>query len=142
MLKYSTDLLWKSCTHCSTHKPGFLYPHNTTYTLNRTHICNECHRIKQKETYAANKGHKRKVATDRVKSRKKRAVEMFGGKCQDCSGVFPQCVYDFHHVGGKDMDPYVALTMSWDNAVKELEKCVLLCANCHRIRHFKEDITE
>ena len=67
---------------------------------------------------------------------------MFGGKCQDCSGVFPQYVYDFHHVNNdKDFSPSYALTMKWDKAEQELKKCVLLCANCHRIRHFKEDIT-
>ncbi|MEE8597958.1 MAG: hypothetical protein V3S69_00270 [Dehalococcoidales bacterium] len=56
-----------------------------------------------------------------------------------CAGVFDRCVYDFHHVGKKDMNPSQALSLSWERAKEELKKCVLLCSNCHRLRHFKED---
>lgn len=68
---------------------------------------------------------------------KKQAIEYLGGKCQDCGLVDNPCVYDFHHLdpskkalafgtrGGK----------SFKTLKTELDKCVLLCANCHRKRH-------
>jgi hypothetical protein len=60
-----------------------------------------------------------------------------GGKCTDCGGVFPLACFDFHHLdpSTKDFDPCRGLTKSKAKLFAELEKCVLLCANCHRIRH-------
>ena len=68
---------------------------------------------------------------------KQEAILALGNACHDCKGVFPAEVYDFHHV-----DPSKK-TMMWnkmrmvtpERRNKELALCVLLCANCHRIRH-------
>lgn len=54
----------------------------------------------------------------------------------DCLGVFPATCFDFHHEGEKDMNPSKALTMSAEKQEQEMAKCILLCANCHRIRHW------
>jgi hypothetical protein len=70
---------------------------------------------------------------------KKEAVEYAGGKCNDCGGVFPDAVYDFHHVDGTKDGCVGTMTHScrpWKVIKEEIEKCVLLCANCHRLRHF------
>lgn len=65
-------------------------------------------------------------------------VEHFGDKCYDCDTTFPQCVYEFHHLdpNEKDVNPSKALTWSEDRMWKELNKCIMLCSNCHKIRHF------
>lgn len=63
-------------------------------------------------------------------------VALFGGCCADCNGVFPQAAYDFHHLSNKENS--IALLMSNaspQDIAAEAAKCVLLCANCHRIRH-------
>lgn len=69
--------------------------------------------------------------------RKVKAIEYKGGKCADCNTEYPREVYDFHHLdpSEKDVDWGRLRLRSWDSIVKELDKCVLLCANCHRIRH-------
>lgn len=78
-----------------------------------------------------------KVQERRLRN-KQRAIEYLGGKCIDC-GLKSEYrgVYDFHHVNPeeKDSDPGSLLHYSWARIVAELDKCVLLCANCHRIRH-------
>ena len=74
---------------------------------------------------------------------KTQAVEYKGNRCADCGGVFPQCVYDFHHIEedrnnnkDKTVGHMTHNLRPWKVIQEELDKCELLCANCHRIRHF------
>lgn len=73
------------------------------------------------------------------------AIEMFGGKCQICG--YNKCpnALEFHHVESnnkKEKPAYVIMRWSWERAKKELDKCILVCANCHREIHYKElDVT-
>ncbi len=71
-----------------------------------------------------------------------KAIEYKGGKCEDCGGVFEACCYDFHHTDPSIKDSNIArLTgRDFENMKEELDKCVLLCANCHRIRHYNDNI--
>lgn len=71
---------------------------------------------------------------------KRKCVEMLGGKCIDCGFITEYvAVYDFHHPDPSEKDFNIGkiLTYKWSTLVKELAKCVLLCVNCHRIRHAK-----
>lgn len=63
-------------------------------------------------------------------------IDHLGGKCSKCFGTFNNCVYDFHHLRDKKFEISKSiLNISIDELVKEVEKCILLCANCHRILH-------
>lgn len=64
-------------------------------------------------------------------------IKKFGNKCFDCQQTFLSCVYDFHHLDPtvKEFDPGRILYANTPLAKIELEKCILLCSNCHRIRH-------
>lgn len=69
---------------------------------------------------------------------KKQAVLYKGGKCEDCGYIGYEGVFDFHHLDPtqKDMDISHARSRNFDVVIqRELDKCVLLCSNCHRIRH-------
>ena len=74
------------------------------------------------------------------RQRKEQAIQYLGGTCQKCSGTFPPAVYEFHHTDPltKDKDPSKMLQLSWKRLSAELDKCQLLCANCHRITHHGE----
>jgi 5-methylcytosine-specific restriction endonuclease McrA len=72
----------------------------------------------------------------RQRTIKEALVDAMGGCCQHCKGVFDLAAYDFHHIEHKDNDPsYLIGNSSVQKIAEELEKCVLLCANCHRIEH-------
>ena len=63
-------------------------------------------------------------------------IQKLGGKCTMCHGVFPNVAFDFHHLGDKEMDISSMIDRySEAEIAKEADKCILLCANCHRIHH-------
>lgn len=58
------------------------------------------------------------------------------GPCMDCGGRFPPIAMDLHHVGeDKLFSPALLTNRGWKVLKAEVEKCILLCANCHRVRH-------
>ena len=69
--------------------------------------------------------------------KKMHAVEAFGGECQLCG--YSKCLnaLEFHHTEGKLESPsYVIMRWAWERAKQELDKCILVCANCHRELHY------
>lgn len=73
---------------------------------------------------------------DRRLTLKRLAVEYKGGMCIDCKlETENYCVYDFHHVDTNKAYCISASARGFETLKKELDKCILLCANCHRIRH-------
>tara|TARA_S200002703_G_C3582228_1_gene178811 strand:- start:51 stop:383 length:333 start_codon:yes stop_codon:yes gene_type:complete len=93
-----------------------------------------------------NKGGKRdkqkhkQYVMQRRDERKAKLVEHFGDKCDDCGQTFPHCCYDFHHVdpSTKFFEIAPRLDGNFNTILEEATKCVMLCSNCHRIRHYKE----
>jgi 5-methylcytosine-specific restriction endonuclease McrA len=55
--------------------------------------------------------------------------------CTDC-GLIDPVVMDFDHLGDKEFNISIAATrgMSDKRILSEIEKCELVCANCHRRR--------
>ncbi|MDP3995845.1 MAG: hypothetical protein Q8P74_01195 [bacterium] len=79
----------------------------------------------------------RAVAKRRKKIREM-AIEYKGGRCVLCG--YDKCIQalDFHHIGGKGKDFGISdkgYTRSWERVKKEIDKCILVCANCHRELH-------
>ena len=68
--------------------------------------------------------------------RKKRiaAIEYKGGKCEKC-GYNNFVALDFHHPNPSEKDHKLNMTWSWERIKKEIDRCQLLCANCHREAH-------
>lgn len=73
----------------------------------------------------------------RQRELKIKAIEYLGGKCKKCGYDGISAVFDFHHrdPAEKDFSWGNKRTSNWENLQKELDKCDLLCANCHREIH-------
>lgn len=71
------------------------------------------------------------------KSKKQKCVDYKGGKCQKCG--YNKCIeaLEFHHLDPSQKDFSIAKAHSWkmEKLLPELDKCMLLCANCHRELH-------
>lgn len=87
----------------------------------------------------------RKCAIEAVKKRrnklKQMAVDYKGGKCQKCG--YDRCIaaLDFHHIDESQKEFGISgsgYSKSWEKIKKELDKCILVCANCHREIHSQE----
>lgn len=90
--------------------------------------------------YAENK----KARIAQVRQRKKLIREKLNdykrsSGCQRCSENHPRAL-DFHHVKGKKylVSFMISEGFSVDSIMKEARKCILLCANCHRLEHYAE----
>lgn len=55
--------------------------------------------------------------------------------CMDCKKTYSVVCMDFDHVRGeKKFDLSHSLSYPIETILKEIEKCDIVCANCHRIR--------
>lgn len=93
---------------------------------------------------AQNKDNIRIKQREGKRKRKLYAIEYLGGCCAHCKQQYHPAVYEFHHVdpSSKDRDPSKMFHLSLQNLTKELDKCIVLCANCHRYEHHKESVYE
>lgn len=91
----------------------------------------------EKRTYADRREYMKRAVVKRRKAIRKKAVEYKGGKCSVCGYDRCQDALEFHHAdGGKDFGiSQDGLTRSWERVRNEIEKCILICANCHREEH-------
>jgi hypothetical protein len=103
--------------------------------------CNDCFKLYQQKI-------RRKPETKRnrnlakflfQKKRKKYAIERLGGRCKICGYNKSLAALIFHHKNPKDKKFTVGhlLDHSLENLNKELDKCELLCFNCHAETHEK-----
>jgi hypothetical protein len=79
--------------------------------------------------------------TERQRNLKFKAIEYLGGKCHKCGYDKCPAALEFHHTDAteKDFEISKVNTTAWSSAItKELDKCILLCANCHREEHWQE----
>lgn len=69
---------------------------------------------------------------------KVRAVEYKGGRCETCGYDKCMAALEFHHKNPLKKDFRISsTTRGWSKLKIELDKCSLLCANCHRELHNK-----
>ncbi len=85
---------------------------------------------------------RRQYLIDAVVKRRKllryKSIKYKGGKCIICG--YSKCgqALEFHHVDETIKDFGISAkgyTRSWEKVKKELDKCILVCANCHREIH-------
>ena len=77
---------------------------------------------------------------NRFIQRKIKLIKYKGSKCLDCDINLTDSnhyIFDFHHRDPKKKEISGAKLkmLSWNKAKIEIDKCDLLCSNCHRMRH-------
>ena len=94
---------------------------------------NFCNKGKGRLSYSKCKACHNKATINRCRETKLRAIKYKGGKCIRCGyDKCPQSMH-FHHLDKMKKDPNWKKMRTWkfEKIIKELDKCILVCANCH-----------
>lgn len=115
-------------------------------------ICRECTykkniTLRESKSKKEKQVHTKREVNDEYRKRyretKERLIDYFGNKCAVCNRSFDWYAYDFHHKEGSDKEAKISrfIRNSWNHIKelpefwKELAKCDLVCAICHRKLH-------
>lgn len=107
------------------------YAENRRACIDRSMRYKKAHPRKENAVTVRKRGRKHDSA---VREFMKRIKE--SSPCMDCGVFYPGEVMDYDHVRGVKSFAVSALNKcSLARVCEEIEKCDLVCSNCHRIRH-------
>lgn len=100
------------------------------------HLCNNLITGKQRK-FCSSQCKNKFYVNQRRRVNKEIAVKYKGGQCEKCGYSKSIWALEFHHLDSKTKDFGISdgKTRGWEENKKELDKCVLMCANCHREAH-------
>jgi hypothetical protein len=141
-LKVHLVFCYKTCPQCHKTKASTAFHDDVCARDGMSHWCKRC-LDKFREEVAP-------VITDEIRTRKKsyrkrvNDIKEHHG-CTSCGQKFRAIVLEFHHKNTDEkLDTITNLIKygyDWDVIETEIEKCVVLCANCHRLLHAEEKET-
>jgi hypothetical protein len=130
----------KKCRKCQKTKDILKFTRKHTSPDGYAARCKDCTRAVVNEHYKKNK----KRYLEKAKKWNKEKRDWFQGlkedlECSECGEDHPACI-EFHHRDPRKKDFTVAnfknLGYSKARILKEIKKCNVLCANCHRKKHW------
>lgn len=159
----------KTCSICKEDKPISEYLKASRSADGLGYRCQACRTEKGKERYNTKKEsgwlsnyqdknknkiseyntarQRDKASSVQKQSRKLKMCEYKGGKCVNCgfkANELTLTAFDFHHLDPTEKEKGLSSMVmgKWEKITAELDKCVLLCSNCHRIHHFGKTIDD
>lgn len=133
----------KKCGRCKEGLPFEAFNKNKSKKDGLGTMCRECWKSyykdkyyklgKEKERLLRNNQTKRKAMTEFIKEYKE------AKPCADCGIKYPSYVMDFDHLDGFEKEFNIGSASQRYTLEKvkiEIEKCEVVCANCHRIRTY------
>jgi hypothetical protein len=129
----------KKCCMCQEELAVSLFKKNSRRPDGLQSQCIDCQRAYRKAHYEKNKQKYIDKATDWRKAFREWWEEYRSQfSCQECGENHPACL-DFHHEDDNKEANISAMSFSGnkEKLLKELEKCICLCSNCHRKLHWK-----
>jgi predicted HNH restriction endonuclease len=94
--------------------------------------------MRKTRTYAERAEYLKKAVNKRRRKIRELAIDHKGSQCSICGYRKCSAALEFHHQDPQKKDFGISmngLTRSWEKVKQEIEKCALVCANCHREIH-------
>ena len=108
----------------------------TTGRGNSRKYCFECSPI-----YIKNNNKSRAISITSIRRAVKiKLLKLKGGKCEICGYDKCTAALEFHHKDPNEKEISISIGTNFsekdiENLICELEKCILVCSNCHREIH-------
>lgn len=131
-----TKGMTKYCPRCEQTLPTTDFNKNKARKDGLASTCRACNSAYKKEHYANNSAKVYARVKDRRQEIRDQMWEYKASRaCADCGLVDP-IVMEFDHLRDKErnVSEMIARGMGWESILLEIEKCELVCANCHRRR--------
>lgn len=87
------------------------------------------------------------LRSQRKRDARERVIQLMGGKCVDCGHEYNgnnQHSFDIHHLDRSkksfQLGGTALISKTWAEVEEELSKCILLCCECHRRKHYKTTV--
>lgn len=136
--KFNLDELLKFYNECKSIRKTSKHFKIDKGTLREHYITDEylIKRVKKQEKRKSNP----QAVIDWRKRKKKELVEYKGGKCEKCGYDKSTRALQFHHLDPIEKDFTISRkSYSIERLKKEVDKCILVCANCHLEIHEEID---
>lgn len=140
----------KMCSSCKEALPVEDFAFKNRATGHRQSKCRECAKSYGKKHYESHRSdyiaRARKKNAETTEAKRAYVAKLRNRPCMDCGGVFPEPCMDFDHRSGRTVkgsnSPETIANMKNDHKgiaclMAEIEKCDVVCANCHRLRTHK-----
>lgn len=117
------------CTRCKVVQPLSAFHQNISNNKNGregyNRWCKEC---------------RSRYQSERIEAKRTHWIDLAGGACQHCGWNLYSVCLEFHHVNGDDKEwspgkLIMSRPIDSEDVRSELDKCALLCANCHQAIH-------
>lgn len=130
----------KKCTKCDEVKPEAEFDFRNKEKGIRRASCKACVAADHLKRYESQE--RKDAIRENAKKRKQELVDKLwayknASKCFDCGERNP-IVLEFDHLPEYEKSENISVMVtnlcSWERILKEIQKCEVVCANCHRIR--------
>ena len=129
----------KTCSCCKAEKPFADFNKYKRSKDGYDYRCKLCQRASNKAWCNNNWSRKISQQRDRCLSLRDQMRDLKeSAGCATCDETDPVCL-EFHHLDPsvKEIDPsdMISSGWSWSRMLKEIDKCIVLCSNCHKKVH-------
>lgn len=131
----------KICNKCKSKLNESQFNKNKSRKDGLQNYCRDCEKTKHRNWYLKNRESRIKKAHNDGKLRLKWFEEYKRNlKCEKCGENHIACL-DFHHKDKDNKESSISKMVTNNCSIKkikkEMEKCMVLCSNCHRILHYE-----